>query len=232
MLSWSSAGEGERMAQRLVWTGYVAAGCAVLRLPVHLYYGLGGTAGLSAAEPSIGALPDWLPPDAAGLLWRAAHLGTAVLLAAVAVLAVALVRPWGRRLPSSVLVLPAFGVTVVALGYAVGGVLSSALRLGPAVPEALGGLVDNLSMIGGTAVGDVVAVAGSSGPERAALHYAQWLGGQPMAAFPFTGPASLAPWALALGLLLALAVTYRLGGVTARRIWVVAVALGVLRLVF
>jgi hypothetical protein len=218
------------MTERLVWTGYVAAGCALLRLPVHLYYGMGGTAGLAGAEPSIEAVPDWLSPAAAGVLWRAAHLGTALLLAVVAVLAVALVRPWGRRLPSSVLVLPAFAVTVVSLGYAGAMAVTGALRLAPTgVPDALDGLA-GFGAFGGRAVGDLAAVADATGPERAAMHYAQWLG-EPLSAFPFAGPVALAPWALLLGLLLAAAVAYRLGGVTARRIWLVAVALGVLRLV-
>ena len=216
---------------RLVWTGYVAAGCALLRLPVHLYYGLGGTGGLAGAEPAIDAVPAWLSPEAAGVLWRAAHLGTALLLAAVAVLAVALVRPWGRRLPTSALVVPAFAVTVVSLAYAGVMAVTAAVRLVPSGPPDAAARLTDVGMLGGRAVGDLAAVAGSTAPERAALHYAQWLG-EPLSSFPLTGPAALGPWALLLGLLLAVAVSVRLGGATARRIWLVAVALGVLRLMF
>jgi hypothetical protein len=107
--------------------------------------------------------------------------------------------------------------------------VTGALRLAPpGAPDALDGLAA-FGAFGGRAVGDLAAVAGATGPERAAMHYAQWLG-EPLSAFPFAGPVALAPWALLLGLLLAAAVAYRLGGVTARRIWLVAVALGVLRL--
>jgi hypothetical protein len=208
------------------------AACAALRLPVHLYYGLGGTAGLSAAEPSIEALPDQLSPAMAGVLWRGAHLGTAVLLAGVAVLGVALVRPWGRRLPSIALIAPAFAVTVVSLGYALGGLVAGAGRLAAgAVPDALPGLAMARGLADGRGLVDVAAVVGASGPERAALHYAQWLGDPPLAAYSWLGLTGLGPWALALGLLLALAAAVRLGGPTARRIWVVAVILGVLRLI-
>ncbi|HEU5107396.1 MAG TPA: hypothetical protein VFT95_02345, partial [Micromonosporaceae bacterium] len=214
---------------RLVWTGYVAAGCALLRLPVHVYYGLGGTSGLAGVDPVIDAAPHWLSPVASGLLWRIAHLGTALLLAAVAVLAVALVRPWGRRLPTSALVVPAFAVTVVSLAYAGAMAVAAGLRLAPGgVPDVAARMTD-VGMLGGRAVGDLAAVVGSTAPERAALHYAQWLG-EPLSSFPLTGPVALAPWALLLGLLLAVAVSVRLGGATARRIWLVAVALGVLRL--
>jgi hypothetical protein len=205
----------------LVWAGYAAAGCAALRLPLHLYYGLGGTAGLAAAEPSIEALPDGLSPTLAGLAWRFAHLGTAVLLVAVAVLAVALVRPWGLRLPSALLITPAFVVTVVALGYTASGLLT---RVGAAAASATPRLLDGFTA--------VAATVGPSEPEQAALQYARWLdGGQPLSAYPMAALTAVEPWALALGLLLGLAAAYRLGGPAARRIWLVVVALGVLRLV-
>jgi hypothetical protein len=204
----------------LVWAGYAAAACAVLRLPMHLYYGLGGTAGLSAAEPSIAALPNGLSPEVAGLAWRAAHLGTALLLIGVAVLSVALVRPWGRRLPSAALIVPAFAVSVVAMGYAAGAVLT---RVGDVAASASPRLLDGLA--------DVAARLGPSGPEQAALRYAGWLSDPPVSAYPITGLTALEPWALALGLLVALAAAHRLGGPAARRIWLVVVALGVLRLV-
>jgi hypothetical protein len=221
----------------LIWAGYAAAGCAALRVPLHLYYGLGGTAGLASpcapgdcpaglvpvaalGDSSIVDLPAWLSPTAAGLLWRGAHLGTAILLLAVAALALALVRPWGRRLPSVALIVPAFGVTVVALGYAACGLVARLGRAASALPaEPLEGVFK------------AVASVGPTGPERMALHYADWLGSQPLSAYPMAGLAAVEPWALVLGLLLAAAAAYRLGGPAARRIWLVVVALGVLRLV-
>lgn len=225
--------------RRHVWTGYAAAGCAVLWLPLHLYYALGGTAGGSAAAPLVDVLPDWLPPSAAELTWRLLHLGIAVLLAAVAVLAVAVVRPWGRRLPSAALIVPAFAVTVAALSYAVGALASGTVELaGWAVPETVrgaaaavgldgNGLAGRLASNGlaGNGLAGLLGEAGSGGVRLAAWGTGGWPGGP--SAYQLL---SLGPWALALGVTLGLAVSARLSPV-ARRIWLVAVALGVLRLV-
>lgn len=236
------------MAERLAWTGYAAAGCAAVRLPLHLYYALGGDAGLSVVDrsgtaspvdpgrlaagsaslrPMVDALPTWLSPGAAALVWRGAHLATALLLAAVVVLALALVRPWGRRLPSAALIIPAFVVTVASLGYAAGGLvarvrplLSGALPVGPHDLASLGGLGDGPGeaglagwdwLSGEDGLAPLAVGIQPSPPERAVLHYLDWLNQVP-SAYPLGGLTALAPWALALGVLLTVAACTRLAG--------------------
>jgi len=181
----------------MAWAGYAAAGCVLLRLPAHLYAGL--------VAGSVGG--------------RVAHLVAAVVLLTVAGLAVALVHPAGRRLPSAVLIVPAFVACVGVLGYAartlVAGVRAAAAAISPDLPARLT---------------DTMAVLHPSRLEQAAVDHAQWLGDPPLPAYPLMSLTGAVPWALALGLLLALAAAHRLGGPTARRIWYVVVGLAVLRL--
>jgi hypothetical protein len=77
------------------WAGYAAFAWAVLyALGVRLYQGLGGTVGLA------GTFRD---PDA----MRQASLAAAVGILLVGVAALALVRPWGLRLPRWLVIAPA-----------------------------------------------------------------------------------------------------------------------------
>jgi len=203
---------------RLAWAGYFACGWAAMGLPIHVYYGLGGTVGRSLD----GEIVDRLGVQAADFAWRTGHWLTAVVVGAVALLALALVRPWGRvlpgwlpglrrrRVPSWLLLVPAFAVTVVTLAYAIGSVLDRLSRA-----AAVGtGLFDRADL---------------TGVERGALEFLGWVGVQQQAAYPF-GLGMVGPWSLLLGLLLVVATMSYLGGATARRIWLVIVALGVLRL--
>jgi hypothetical protein len=176
---------------RLRWAGYAGSAWAALAVPMHLHAGIVAPAGL---RPS------------ALLAWRAGHWTAALLLGVVALHTLALVRPWGRtlpawlpavggrRIPSGVMILPAFGIAVLSLGYAVDWFLGRAAGVDPA--------------------------AGLTGFERGALDLLAWV------CHGLSGP-----WALGLGALVALAVAHYLGGTTARRIWLVVVCLGVLRLV-
>lgn len=101
------------------WWGYAAAALAALRLPVHLYYGLGGGVVLpfappSAVAPSVHAMPDALPAGAAAAAWRSAHLLVALVLITVALLAVAVAE---QRAQTPVLVVLAPVIAVAALAY-------------------------------------------------------------------------------------------------------------------
>jgi uncharacterized membrane protein len=177
----------------LAWTGYAAAVCAVVLLTAHV------SAALSPATP--------------GPLVRAGHLAAAFVLLSVAVLAVALVRPPSRRVPTAVLIVAAFAAAVMALAAALGGLVARAALAGARVVGASAG---------------VAGMGGTDGPEGAAVRYGRWV----VDPDPATGVGGFEPWAFALGLLLVAAAAHRLGEPAARRIWLVTVALGVLRLLW
>jgi hypothetical protein len=177
---------------RLWWAGYGGAAWAALAALGHVHAGL-------VAGPGGGAGTQFF--------WRTGHWTAAVVLGLVAVHTLALVHPWGRvlpgwlpgvggrRVPSGLLILPAFATSALALAYGTGWVLR--VVAGPGV-----GLPDGLSRF-----------------ERGSLNVMAWL---------MPGPDVV--WALGLGTLVAAAAASYLGTRAARRIWVVVIALAVLRL--
>jgi hypothetical protein len=120
----------------------VAAGYAV----VSFYWAFGGTAGIGTLGGRLEELGRVGDPV---VLWLAGIAG--VVKVAGAVLALALVRPWGRVVPPRVLRVAAWGGAVVLVGY--------------------GGLY---VVVGVLALGGVVEVAGAG--DRAALwwHVLVW----------------------------------------------------------
>jgi hypothetical protein len=101
----------------LAWAGYAACAWAVTyALVVRGYQGLGGTLGLP------GELED---PAAARLASLIA--GAGLLLAGVGSLA--LVRPWGLRLPRWLVIIPALAGSVIALTHAFTAYVSKTLHL-------------------------------------------------------------------------------------------------------
>jgi hypothetical protein len=194
------AAAGARRAG-LRWAGYAGAAWAALAVPAHLQAALVGR------------------PGPGELAWRVEHWAAALLLGLLALHTLALVSRWGRvlpdwvpgvggrRVPSGVMILPAFATAVLALASAARWLLGG-----------VAGGPDSLTFV-----------------ERGALDLLSFLGH--------------GPWALGLGVLVALAAAdyvgeseersnterggagvRRLGGMTARRIWLVVLALGVLRL--
>jgi hypothetical protein len=88
------------------WAGYAACVWAVLyALGVRLYQGLGGTVGLS------GTFQD---PDG----MRRASLIAAVGILLVGIASLALVRPWGLRLPRWLVIAPALAGSAYAAAHA------------------------------------------------------------------------------------------------------------------
>jgi hypothetical protein len=88
------------------WAGYAAAAWAVAyALGVRLYQGLGGTVGLA------GTFED---PDA----MRRASLAAAGGILLIGIAALALVRPWGLRLPRWLVIAPAVAGSAYAASHA------------------------------------------------------------------------------------------------------------------
>ncbi|HET9290423.1 MAG TPA: DUF3995 domain-containing protein [Actinomycetes bacterium] len=95
---------------------------------VSFYWAFGGTAGIGTLGGRLEELGRVGDP---AVLWLAGVAG--VLKAAGAVLALALVRPWGRVLPRRVLLVVAWAGAVVLLGYGGLYVVGGALALGGVV---------------------------------------------------------------------------------------------------
>ncbi|HET8787884.1 MAG TPA: DUF3995 domain-containing protein [Actinomycetes bacterium] len=92
---------------------------------VSFYWAFGGTAGIGTLGGRLEELGRVGDP---AVLWLAGVAG--VLKAAGAVLALALVRPWGRVLPRRVLLMVAWAGAVVLVGYGGLYVVGGALALG------------------------------------------------------------------------------------------------------
>jgi len=114
-----TAGARGRQAARLRWTGwagYAACGWGLVFAAVSFYWGSGGTLGADTIGGSIERLAEAHDPVIFLALWV-----TGLLKVAGALLALALVRPWGRRLPRRATM--AVGWTVAAVLTAYGGIL-------------------------------------------------------------------------------------------------------------
>ena len=98
------------------WAAYPACALAWLSAVPSFYWALGGTAGLDTVGGAIEELAR--TPDPAGI---ALGLGAGVLKVAGGLLALALVRPWGRAIPRRLLLGAAWTASVVLTCY--GGLL-------------------------------------------------------------------------------------------------------------
>jgi hypothetical protein len=98
------------------WAAYAACALAWLSAVPSFYWALGGTAGLDTVGGAIEELARTREP--AGL---ALGLGAGVLKVAGGLVALALVRPWGRAIPGRLLGGAAWAASMVLTGY--GGLL-------------------------------------------------------------------------------------------------------------
>jgi hypothetical protein len=98
------------------WAAYAACALALLSAVPSFYWALGGTAGLNTVGGRIEELGRAHDPGAVAL-----GAGAGVLKVAGALLALALVRPWGRAVPRRLLLGAAWAASLVLTGY--GGLL-------------------------------------------------------------------------------------------------------------
>jgi len=94
------------------WPGYAAASVAFAFAAVSVYWGLGGTAGVSSLGGSIEQRALAHDPLIVALAWI-----TGGLKVVGGLLALALVQPWGRRLPRRLLLLTAWSGAVLLSVY-------------------------------------------------------------------------------------------------------------------
>jgi len=95
---------------------YAACALALLSAVPSFYWALGGTAGLDTVGGAIEQLGRSRDPAGVGL-----GIGAGVLKIAGALLALALVRPWGRAIPRRLLLGTAWAASTVLTAY--GGLL-------------------------------------------------------------------------------------------------------------
>lgn len=105
-----STGTGQAAASP--WPCYAAAAAAFSFAAVSFYWALGGLAGLSSLGDDFKELARARDPTLITIVWI-----TAVLKAAVGALALALVQPWGARLPRRWLLLLAWGCAAILILY-------------------------------------------------------------------------------------------------------------------
>lgn len=116
---------------RIEWPGYAALLLGLLYAAVSVYWALGGEAGLATVGGAIAELARTRTPLALAVAW-----GAALLKGAAALLALPLIRPWGRRLPRRLLLLACWGTSAVLILYGGVFVAVGALVLAGIIPGA------------------------------------------------------------------------------------------------
>ncbi len=93
-----------KLSRWAVWVTYGACGWSFLFAALSFYWALGGTAGAETVSPEIVQLARAHVPWFIAVLWL-----TAILKVCSGFVALALIQPWGRRVPSWILLLLAWG---------------------------------------------------------------------------------------------------------------------------
>jgi hypothetical protein len=114
---------------------YAAATWALVFAAMSFFWALGGTLGLDTLGTELEREARAREPDTIALVWV-----TGLLKVAGAVLALALVQSWGRRLPRRLLLVAAWAVGLGLLAYALANFVQHGLMKAGAIdtPEALG----------------------------------------------------------------------------------------------
>ncbi len=127
---------GDKRSRSLAWAGYAAWAWAVAFAALSFYWAVGGRFGVETNAPAItkpvlAGDPGWI-----ALLWL-----TGVLKLIAALLALALVRPWGRALPRWLLLAGGWGAfAIMAVYEGAASLLQHALMVAGAIatPAGLG----------------------------------------------------------------------------------------------
>jgi hypothetical protein len=97
------------------WAGgvaYAAAGWAFLFAALSFYWALGGTAGSDTVSPEIAQLARAHVPWVMAALWI-----SAIIKVVSGLVALALIQPWGSRVPRWILLLLAWGAGTLLFGH-------------------------------------------------------------------------------------------------------------------
>ena len=99
-----TTGTPSQPSRSAVWTAYGACGWAFLFAALSFYWALGGTAGVETVSPAIVQLARAHVPWLIVVLWI-----SAVAKVVSGFVALALVQPWGRKVPRWMLLILAWG---------------------------------------------------------------------------------------------------------------------------
>ena len=110
------AGGRTGLPRTTAWAAYAACALAALSAVPSFYWALGGTAGLDTVGGAIEELARARDPAGVAL-----GIGAGILKVAGGLLALALVRPWGRAVPRRLLLGTAWAASMVLTAY--GGLL-------------------------------------------------------------------------------------------------------------
>ena len=105
-----------RFNSALVWAGYAACAWGLVFAGISFYWGLGGQLGIDTLGGKLEQMARSRDAAIIAAVWI-----TGFLKVGGALLALALVQPWGRRLPRALLLLLGWGAAAVLTLY--GGVL-------------------------------------------------------------------------------------------------------------
>lgn len=118
------------------WAGYAACAWAVAFAAISFYWAAGGTIGVNTNAPAITTHVLARDPSWIAIMW-----GAGVLKVIAGLLALALVRPWGRAIPHWLLLTAAWGAVAI-MGVYEGGasLIQHALMVAGVIgtPEGLG----------------------------------------------------------------------------------------------
>ncbi|KAB2331133.1 DUF3995 domain-containing protein [Cytobacillus depressus] len=103
----------------LVWSGYAVFIWSIVYMIPHLYWALGGTAGLTILKPSILALPQWELVN-----WVAS-----VILTLAGLLGIALIYFWNRKPLKWLLLTIALAGSSVAASHGIYGIVYRLLQI-------------------------------------------------------------------------------------------------------
>lgn len=109
---------------RAAWMEYAACAWALLFAAMHIYWALGGTAGLPSGK---------MVPEAGGAL-LAIDVAAIPLCIVAGLIALALVQPWGRIIPRWMMLAAAWAAGVAFALRAVVGLLQDGLAVTSGIP--------------------------------------------------------------------------------------------------
>jgi hypothetical protein len=114
-----------RLRPTTPWAGYAACAWALIFAAMSFYWAAGGDLGIETQAPSIRESAEARAPWFVALLWAT---GAAKVVGGL--LALALVRPWGRLVPRWMLLVAGWGVGIGMTLYGGLGLIVDGLRAG------------------------------------------------------------------------------------------------------